>query len=425
MNAPDSSAKSSPAFMIFGASALLLGTVNLSFFFFKPERPDPVVQTSSLPLASQANDEKASDAGTSVKTPAAASVASFAWSPVESSDYKEYIKNLRILSFPEELIRELIISDVNKLYAPREEPLKVKQVPHDASLAQRRRAPTLEDVQNQSKLLEIQIEKQNVLQELLGIRLPRELLRTPNSRNYEGYEYAISQLPPEKQEAVQRIQEKVFLDDDLAQVEHSGRNVPAFREINQKRDEALQQILTPEEFEKYMMNSTPAGTEMARRTIGMEATDDEMLIMWRLTHQQWKEQGGVYEWWRADPVPPQKIKEADEKLAAGLRAALGEERYIDYQMAVSGSGQQLRNFAARYGLPRETLTKAFAVQTELDELARSARQPGIRAFAAEGAPIPIQSPRMAELQQQLGQVLGPDHFESWNAGRNQPYDLQP
>ena len=37
--------------------------------------------------------------------------------------------------------------------------------------------------------------------------VPREILRTPISRNYEAYEYAISLLPVEKRDAVQLAQE--------------------------------------------------------------------------------------------------------------------------------------------------------------------------------------------------------------------------
>ncbi len=55
-----------------------------------------------------------------------APAASFSWQPVESTDYKTYIANLRKLSFPEELIREIIIADIDRIYAPREEPLKME-----------------------------------------------------------------------------------------------------------------------------------------------------------------------------------------------------------------------------------------------------------------------------------------------------------
>src|SRR5437867_12387881 len=43
----------------------------------------------------------------------------FAWSEVESADFKQYMANLRGIGCPEETIRDLIVAEVNKLFAPR------------------------------------------------------------------------------------------------------------------------------------------------------------------------------------------------------------------------------------------------------------------------------------------------------------------
>src|SRR5439155_18080321 len=48
----------------------------------------------------------------------------FSWAAVEAEDYRQYIANLRAIDCPEETIRDIIIADVNKLYAPREAPFK-------------------------------------------------------------------------------------------------------------------------------------------------------------------------------------------------------------------------------------------------------------------------------------------------------------
>ena len=68
-------------------------------------------------------------------------------------------------------------------------------------------------------------------------------------------------------------------------------------------------------------------------------------------YKNWLDTGGVYGRWRADPVPPEQI--ADLAMNASLMDALGPDRFLDYQMAVSGTGQQMRNFAARFEVPRE------------------------------------------------------------------------
>src|SRR6185436_10607243 len=43
----------------------------------------------------------------------------FHWGMVEADDYKEFIENLRGIGCPEETIKDIIIADVNKLYASR------------------------------------------------------------------------------------------------------------------------------------------------------------------------------------------------------------------------------------------------------------------------------------------------------------------
>jgi hypothetical protein len=266
------------------------------------------------------------------------------------------------------------------------------------------------------QLRDLQVEKQGVLQGLLGVTVPRDILRTPNSRNYESYEYGLAQLPPEKREAVQRLQEDEFLHDDLNQTKYGGYGSPPelkdYRELDDRIHAEFRKVMTAEEYDRYMMNTMPPGTEMARRIIGMAPSDEEMLKIWHLTYQQWQDEGGVYGRWHAEPRSRDDIAAANATLQSGLKEALGDDRYLDYQMAVSETGQQLRNLATRYDLPRETLTKAFELQSALDQ------------FGRRGGPPP-DAARMQQLGEQLQQTLGPSVFEAWNAGRKLKYDIQP
>src|SRR5438552_3974170 len=43
----------------------------------------------------------------------------FNWAQVESTDFKNYIANLRAIHCPEETIRDIIVAEVEKLYAAR------------------------------------------------------------------------------------------------------------------------------------------------------------------------------------------------------------------------------------------------------------------------------------------------------------------
>lgn len=385
-------------------SAMLLGGAN----WYVRRGGEGVVQNPAVPMPTTREAGKP-PATTIIAQVTPKILPELRWANMESSDYKAYIGNLRHVGFPEELIREIIIADVNKMYVDREEPLKIPPIPEDASVAERSRKPTVEQVENLLKLRELQIEKHALLEQLLGVKVPRELIRAVNPRNYEAAEFAVRQLPPEKQQQALEIYEKEILLDDLNQARglRGNEELAAYRSINEERNAALKQLLTEEEFERLIMNATPPGSEMQRRVMGMEPTDEEMLAMWKATHEHWKEQGGVFGRWRADGVPREEIRAADERLEKNLQEVLGPERYLDYQLATSGTGQQLRNFSARYDLPREKLADAFRLQKEID-LRDGARSRGVD-----------------EARRELERTLGPDLYEKWNEGRSLEYDFQP
>src|SRR5204862_1804886 len=136
----------------------------------------------------------------------------------------------------------------------REQPLKPKLIPHDAPAEQRQTHDiTAEDWQRIKDLWQLRLEKQNVLEQILGAYVPREILRTPISRNYEAYEYAISQLPEEKRNAVQLAQETEILTEGMNKVsiKDRGAELESFKKTREARDEAMLRVLTPEEFERY------------------------------------------------------------------------------------------------------------------------------------------------------------------------------
>jgi hypothetical protein len=233
-------------------------------------------------------------------------------------------------------------------------------------------------------------------------------------------------LPPEKQQQALEIYEKEILLDDLNQARglRGAEEMAAYRKVNEERDTALKELLTPDEFERFIMNATPPGSEMQRRVMGMEPTDEELLAMWKITHEQWKEQGGVFGRWRADRVPEEQIRAADEKLEKNMRETLGPDRYLDYQLATSGTGQQLKNFAARYDLPRETLSNAFHLQKEIDRL-ESMEQLKSRYGLPNAGPSASAGRTLDQARSEMEKALGADLYNTWNEGRSLKYDLQP
>jgi hypothetical protein len=256
-----------------------------------------------------------------------ADLAALEWAVVETTDYLQYAANLRRLDFPEDLVRAIIIADFNQLYEPREAALRPRPVPFDAPAGQGQRLLTLDDFERMRQLRDVQLEKQAALQEILGIYVPRDLLTTPTSRNYVAYEYALSLLPPEKREAAQLALEDEWLVDDANKHLDRASYVQAYKLTREERNSALTSILTAEEFEQFEMNSNPAGTELARRVIRMEPTDDEFHAMFRIAWDHWVETGGVGGLWRAERVLPEQIAAAEDRMHERLLETLGPDRW--------------------------------------------------------------------------------------------------
>src|SRR6266516_704867 len=94
----------------------------------------------------------------------------FRWSQVESSDYRQYIANLRATGCPEPTLQDIIVADVNKLYEPREMPFKAQLAGfnlrqwNDPSTDP---GYTKQEFAARKQLREVEQEKQAVIKELL------------------------------------------------------------------------------------------------------------------------------------------------------------------------------------------------------------------------------------------------------------------
>jgi hypothetical protein len=386
----------------------------------EPGPSRPAVREQQIPL--EVPDAASADSQVPLKP---SSQPAFDWAKMESSDYRQYVKHLKSAGFPEELVRDIVVADINQAYEEREQALKPKPVPFDAPFAQRQPSQVKpEDWEHARQLWELRIEKQRALQEILGVYVPREILRTPRSLNYESYEYAIAQLPMEKRNAVQLAQEKYVLAEGMQVTSMKDRaaELEAYKALRAERDGTLRQALTPEEFDQFNMNTTPAGTELARRTIGMEPTEEEFVAMFQVVYKNWLDTGGVYGRWRAVAVPAEQIAASDREMKEGLQKVLGDSRYTDYQMVSSEMGQRMRNFAARFELSRETMSRAFELQTDMDQAAKA----GVH-FSADGKTF-TQAPIRTETnsaEEGLRALLGPELWAAWQAGRSLKVNLDP
>ena len=306
----------------------------------------------------------------------AASVPKFHWTEVESADYKEYISRLRGVQCPEETIRDIIVADINKLYAPREAPFKLMvEAPEDSSGDWHADRPRRQaNFDRRKQLHAIQREKNALLKELLGIELPLEPLRGRDSRSYELFEAAFKALPAHKRDAVREIQENYWQMSDALKDKYDHKRTPEYleeyRRINADRKAKLDQVLTPDELEDYDMRHSNVALNLQSSLEGFNPTEDEFKAIYRIRKGIEEPYGGLIGTptpvdAQGDPIATVQESSADrrQRMNEQIKEALGPERTRQYELSQDGTYRNLARLGQRYELSSDAVMQSYDLQT--------------------------------------------------------------
>ncbi len=258
----------------------------------------------------------------------------FSWTQVESPDYKTYIENLRGIDCPEQTIRDIIIADVNALFAKR---LATELI--TAEQQWWRSEPDSNVVRLAAlKSQEIDAERRALLTSLLGpnwetgdlLSLPR-----PSRPGVALDGPVLGNLPMETKQAVEAIairsQEK--LQAFLNTVGQRDRATEA-AELAKLREETrteLAGVLTPPQLEEYLLRYSQNASNL-RNELGtlryFNATQDEFRAIFRATDtidQRIQQLAGA-----TDPNSILQRNNLLQERENAIRTALGTERYNTY-----------------------------------------------------------------------------------------------
>src|SRR5688572_5988940 len=131
----------------------------------------------------------------------------FTWRLLESDDFKRYIENLRSVGCPEQTIQDIIIAEVNKLYAGKEAALRLRP---EHLKPWELMGSTYANMERERKFRQLMREKRALLKELLGIDVPQELPSIWTRSRDSAQEAAYAKLPEAKRELVRDIQEQLW-----------------------------------------------------------------------------------------------------------------------------------------------------------------------------------------------------------------------
>jgi len=356
---------------------------------------------------------------------AAASDGSFHWSMLESEDYSTYIQNLRDIGCPEQTIRDIIIADLDLLWAPRLRSAVPRQGPWrywESAEAERRNdydARAWERLQRA-----IRREKRDVVRALVQVDLTGERARLQgevdplaqrlpllDSEKRMDLRDVLDRFQDEEQAILERIHsEGVTLDEqDKAQL----------RELRAQREAELESLLSPEEKRRYELSMSQTAEDLRHDMYDMKATEEEFLAIFdvrREFEKMWDPELIDL----SDPNEAARWEEARVLTEEAIQKALGPERYQEYQRGQDEDYHLLNRAAVRYGLDPQVANEVYGYKQML------AAQREMVIMDPELSPNQVEAVLQAmneEAQEAIQQRLGPNAYHyirrqsSWMHGR--------
>lgn len=207
------------------------------------------------------------------------------WDVLESADYVKYIANLRSVGCPEETIRDIVIADINKLFAQR---WRETQPPVEPWRYWRLK-PRSENksVANAATRHGMEVERAALIRELLGVDFDAEMGKyawTVSNR----YEDAYGFLPEGKRLLIQDWEGRAKIDMRRLQEELKAAREPKevrdslIRELETAQRKELGALLTPAEVKEFQLRHSELADQLRRYTDALEPTEREFRTLFDL-----------------------------------------------------------------------------------------------------------------------------------------------
>ena len=309
-----------------------------------PSAPSPSIQTPASPAA-------AAGGGPEI------------WSSLQNPDLRTYRAQLEAAGFSPRLARALAAAELHRQFMARWTAVarKTDDYPFWEQLVR--------DPATSAELQRIFREEYETSRELLG----------PNP---DGDAPALlhAQFPSLSEDKIARILsisqayagQRIDVFGSLA----GGSMTTAMRDkllaLDHDQHAQLAQVLTPEELENYELRTSQLAGELRVKFSAFDGTDDEFRTVFRLQSNFADRLAPQY----VPPTPEERdAREAAQKeLSEQIHAALGDERFAQYQRSQDFNYQQTYRLVGRLDLPHSAADDVWAVQQDIQQ-----RFPALRA----------------------------------------------
>ena len=301
----------------------------------------------------------------------------FSWAQLESSDYRVYLTNLRAIGCPEPTVRDLIVADVNDLFAPRVKALVDEVTGQFWNLMQRPQDFEKMVDAKHDQLRALRDERGAVFEALFENDNPHagENLELAAAERRENWERLADFLPEEKRvryaaanEEWERAWTEYLKTPNLTGPQQQAKR----KELDASHQTALAEWLTPEELSELRLRNSSAAS-LRDRVVGLELSEAETLLAAQL--QLAKDEA--------------RVKKAAPPEDNSLRELLGPERFAAFERARDSRYESLYRVAQRLELPDAVAVQAYDIRVQAEQAALRLRAD--KSFTADARAAALQA----------------------------------
>jgi hypothetical protein len=292
-----------------------------------------------------------------------------AWKALRADDLKAFVANLRAAGFPPAVVRAIVAATLDEQFAARRRQIMGDQPPPPYWKAGSQLA--LYSNPQMTALRQLAREEQDALKELLG----------PDSATSEWTHYfqqrMYGNLPSDKIDAIQHIQQDY--NDLRSQIygDAGGMLLPWDREklavLDQEQRADLAGALTPDELRQYDLYSSSTAQRLRSQLTYFNPSEQEFLAIYDLQSQFDQRYNPMTTGGLLTPDQMRQRQADQQQLQAQIKAALGDQRYVDYQQSTDLGFQTASRIASSLQLPTQNAAAVWTLQQDIQARATSIR----------------------------------------------------
>jgi hypothetical protein len=349
------------------------------------------------------------DNGLLIRTNVVVRHENFTWDQIESTNYITFIKNLHAVGCPEQTIRDIIVSEVDQLYAHR----RLDEVDYP-NYQWWRSVPDAATVQAAAAKLEaLETERRGVLTSLLGPgwdAQANELIAANGGITLTGP--ILGDLAPELKDAVYAIAARAQLKIEAYQAAQRDQNKPIDpMEMVRLREEPLMQlvsVLNPAQYEEYALRYSPSAQQLREQMRPISLTQDQFRDLFNAVNSINGQP--VFYYTGSDTILLGQQQQLRAQSDAIIKATLGDQLYAAYQLNQDPLYRSSKAMAEQLGVPETSVMSVYeinrATQAELDRIRNDNSM-------TSDEKVEAMAQTQVEQQQSLQQLLGPEAFQVW------------